>query len=255
MPPQVSSQVPQLAPPQQSLSTAQVPPLMAHPQVPPAQVPVQQSLATEQLEPSCAPEVPPQVLSQVPQVAPAPQQSLSAWQVAPVLQGGPQAPLVHTKPSSAQQSVSTVQVAPTSPQEGAPHVPLVQVKVPQQSLSWVQVSPVSAQPHMPALQMLGAQQSLEAVHVAPEAWQVHVMLVASQESEPQQGVLVEQAWPLDAQVVVLAVQVMLVGSQVKPVQHPDASGSQSPSLPAHAGWHVPLTQLLLQQSPFALQQS
>jgi len=245
--------------PQQSESTAQVPPLSAQPHIPPAQVPVQQSLPAVQVSPSCAPEVPPQVLSQVPHVEP--QQSLSAWQVAPAPQGGPQTPLVHTKASALQQSASVAQVDPWTPHAGAPQVPLVHRKVPQQSLSCAQAAPLSAQPQVPSdPQMLGAQQSLLAVQVAPEAWQPQVMLVVSQVSAPQQSVSAAQVWPLEAQVPpspppLPARQVLLVASQVNPVQHAGAVGSQSPSCPAHAAWHLPLAQLLEQQSPLVLQQS
>jgi hypothetical protein len=61
----VLSQVPHVAPPQQSLEVAHPAPVAAHPQVPPAHVPLQQSVPTEQLAPSCAPVAPPHVPSQV----------------------------------------------------------------------------------------------------------------------------------------------------------------------------------------------
>ncbi len=259
MPPQVLSHVPQPSPLQQSESIAQVPPLIAQPHVPLAQAPVQQSLSAVQLSPSWAPDMPPQVLSQVPHVGP-PQQSLSDWQLDPVVHGGPQVPLLQTKESALQQSASVVQLSPCSPQLGAAQAPLVHTDVPQQSLSSAQVSPVLPQPQVPPLvQMLGAQQSLLAVHEAPEAWHPQVMLVESQVSEPQQSLSAMHPCPLEAQTPPSPPpaerHVMLDASQVKPEQHPGADGSQSPSCPAHAAWHLPLTQLFEQQSPLAVQQS
>jgi hypothetical protein len=252
MPPQVLSQVPQ-APPQQSESRLHMSPASAQPHVPLAHTAEQQSVSCEQESPSCAPDTPPQVLSQVPQLVP-PQQSLSVWHMDPVLHGGPQVPLLQTKPSSAQQSVSTMHVSPSTPHEGFAHMPLAHTKVPQQSLSIMQVSPMLAQPHVPALQLFGAQQSLLCVHDAPAAAQPQVMALGSQVSPVQQGVAAAHAWPLVAQPMP-APQVMAVGSQVRPSQHPGAEGSQSPPCPAQAAWHFPLTQLLEQQSPLVLQQS
>jgi hypothetical protein len=239
-PPQVLSQVPQETPLQQSASTAHPAPLSAHPHSPEVvQLPEQQSVPAPQVSPSCAPEAPPQVLSQVPQVAPL-QQSVSTWHDAPVSpHGSPQVPALQTKPSEPQQSVSVVQVAPSCPQALAPHMPALQTREPQQSPSWEQVSPLLAQPHVPALQMEGAQQSALAEQLAPAAWQAQVRELVSQRSTPQQSSLLAQVSPLPLHTPASAppdVQVMLVASQVVPEQQPegDADGSQSPPCPAQA---------------------
>jgi len=111
VPPQVLSHVPHVTAPQQSLSSAQPPPAAAHPHVPPAHVPEQQSPSAAHVSPSWLPDLPPQVLSQVPHVGP-PQQSESTWHVAPTLHGGPHTPAVHTKPSALQQSPSFMHASP-----------------------------------------------------------------------------------------------------------------------------------------------
>jgi hypothetical protein len=258
-PPQVLSHVPHVWLSQQSPSLAHVAPAAAQPHVPLAHVPPQQSVSELQLDPSWAPDVPPQVLSQVPHVAPL-QQSLSLAQVPPELA------------------------------HGLAHAPLVHTRVPQQSPSLVHVSPVPRHPQVPLpLHTLGEQQSELLAHAAPEPAQPQVEVPVSQLSAPQQSPLPVQPWPLVAQPHVEFTQsdeqqspalvhalpswvqppeppvplssplpplthVLLDGSHVyEPQQSSDVV--QSPPTPAHAGWHVPLAQLSEQQSPFSLQQS
>jgi len=82
--------------------------------------------------------------------------------------------------------------------------------------------------------------------------------VASQVSALQQSASVAHAWPLVAQAppsMLGVVQVMLLPSHVRPLQHVGIVGSHCPPFPVHAAWHFPMTQLLEQQSPFVLQQS
>ncbi len=221
--------------------------------------PLQQSLSCTQPSPSCAPDVPPHVLSQVPHATPP------------------------------QQSLLVVQLPPTS-EHWLAHAPLVQTSVPQQSPSLVHASPVPRQPQVPLpLHRFGAQQSALLVQAVPEPAHPHVEVSASQLSAPQQSALPVQPCPLVAQPQVPfthraeqqsdaaeqvapsslhvvpptvppsppvppSTQVLLVGSHVYvPQQSSDVV--QSPPTPAHAGWHVPLAQLPEQQSPLMLQQS
>lgn len=163
---------------------------------------------------------------------------------------------------------------------------------PQQSLSLVHESPVPRQPQVPwLLHTLGAQQSELLLHDVPAPAHPHVPVLVSQLSEPQQSALLEHPCPFVAHPQVpsrhtplqqslpvehelpsiaqppvpptppsppppplLSTHFLLLGSQVYEPQQ-SSSVLQSPPTPAHAGWQLPLAQLLEQQSPFVLQQS
>lgn len=180
-PPHVLSQVPQLAPPQQSLSVVQLPP---EPEQGLAQAPLVQTRA--------------------------PQQSLSLVQVSPVPRH-PQVPLpLHTL--GAQQSLLLVHAVPDPAQ---PHVLVLvsQLSAPQQSRLPVQPCPLVAQPHVPFTQ--SAEQHSDALEqevpselqpppappspLPPVPPSTHVLLEGSHTAAPQQSSEDMQSPPTPAQ--------------------------------------------------------
>ena len=124
-------------------------------------------------------------------------------------------------------------------EHGLPQVPLPgsHVRTPQQSLSLPQPSPLEAQPQVPSTHR-AEQHSAAEPHVTPSSEQPPPVPPPSSPDAP-------------------APQVLLVPShRYTPQQSVELlAGSQSPPMPAHAGWHVPVTQFSEQQSPLELQQS
>ena len=124
-------------------------------------------------------------------------------------------------------------------EHGLPQVPLPgsHVRTPQQSSSLPQPSPLQAQPQVPSTHR-AEQHSAAEPHVTPSSEQPPPPPPPSSPDAP-------------------APQVLLVPShRYTPQQSVESlAGSQSPPMPAHAGWHVPLAQFSEQQSPLVLQQS
>jgi hypothetical protein len=179
-PPQVLSHVPQVTPPQQSLSVVQLPPEPEHglPHIPPLHVRL-------------------------------PQQSLSLVQLSPVPRH-PQVPLpLHT--FGAQQSLLLVHAVP-EPAQPQVLVLVSQLSAPQQSRLPVQPCPLVAHPHVLFTQ--SAEQQSDALehelpsglHIPPEPPSpvppvpplTHVRLVGSQRAAPQQSSSVVQSPPTPA---------------------------------------------------------
>ena len=227
---------------QQSLSNEQVSP-DRRPDGPPQvsshvpQSPSQHSASLPQVSPNCAPENPPQVPSHVPQTPP--QQSLSTPQKSPSTppDAPPHVPSHVPQVTPLQQSESCPHVSPCC-EHGLPQVllPGSHVSTPQQSLSLPQPSPLEAHPQVPSTHR-AEQHSAAEPHGTP-----------SSEQPPE---------PPPSSPDAPAPQVLLVPShRYAPQQSVESlAGSQSPPMPAHAGWHVPLAQFSEQQSPLVLQQS
>jgi hypothetical protein len=267
--PHVDVLVSQLSAPQQSALLPQPWPLVAHPQVPLAQIAEQQSDALEHDVPSALHELdppsPPVPLSTHLLVAvshvPEPQQSSSVLQSPPTLaQAGAQVPLAQLpeqqSPFWLQQSWSTWQFGSLTAQDPASAPPpasvLPPLPLPLPPPLLLLPEPASFPPfpepvpaHLPAVH--DREQHCEKVeHAAPFASHALVPHVPFAQSLLQQSVLVVQVWPSGLHVGAGAAQAPPV--QVL-LQHSLPLEQLWPLAEHDDVWHVPETQSLLQQSP------